>query len=564
MVVRDRYFCSLRRCSRVNRQRKSQPALSAHLAQKLGQLVCFIFATTILFACSSDTIPPPKAMPDHNVAGRPNIVLLLFDDAGYSEMSAFGGEIHTPNVERIAREGMTVRRFYTAARCSPTRAGILTGHHPHDVGMADLAGPKFKTEFSAYQGQLPLGIPLVSELLQDAGYKTYLQGKWHLGDIPGSQSEPLTDSAPNFRGFDYFFGIMRGQADPYPNNPWGNPYRRNQETIPLASGWFSISGLNQETMQQLEVQFQTEKDAPFFLFIASQSPHYPLAAPEDLIAKYRKVYDQPLENIWNERVAQLRHLGLFPEKAPTKIPDFAGTRAEDIREQSAVRAAMIEATDTEFGKLLRLLEENGQLDNTLIIVASDNGAAAETSQLANAPYRGAKGNLNEGGVLSPLVARWPAGGIAAGKLTDEMITYLDLMPTFLSATTVNYPKQWLSGSPLQPLQGRNLLPLLRGEKQPPPEYFFWNLYGAFAVLHQGRWKLLGNSAYDENKERNHAPPTTELYDLLSDPAETTNVASKESAMVALLLENYEAWAPQHGAVPHYQILDAYKKNRSAN
>lgn len=283
-----------------------------------------------------------------------------------------------------------------------------------------------------------------------------------------------------------------------------------------------------------------------------------------MIAKYRKVYDQPLENIWNARVAHLRNLGLFPENAPTKIPVFAGTRAEDIREQSAVRAAMIEATDTEFGKLLKLLEENEQLDNTLIIVASDNGAAAETSELANAPYRGAKGNLYEGGVLSPLVARWPAGGIEAGKLTDEMITYLDLMPTFLNATAINYPKKWHSGSPLLPLQGRNLLPLFRGEQLPPPDYFFWNLYGSSAVLHQGRWKLLANSAYHEEKERNHAQPTMELYDLLSDPAETRNVASNESAMVALLLKNYEAWAPQHGAVPHYQILDAYKKNRSAN
>jgi arylsulfatase len=230
------------------------------------------------------------------VEGRPNILLLLFDDAGYSDMSAFGGEIQTPNIERIVREGMTVRRFYTAARCSPTRAGILTGYHPHDVGMADLAGPKFKTEFSAYQGQLPLGIPLVSELLQAAGYKTYIQGKWHLGDVPGSQSAPLAGNAPNIRGFDYFFGIMRGQASPYPG-PWGNPYKRNQESIPLSAGWYSIAGLNQETMKQLGTQFETDKDTPFFLFFATQAPHYPLAAPEELIAKYRKVYDRPLEDI---------------------------------------------------------------------------------------------------------------------------------------------------------------------------------------------------------------------------------------------------------------------------
>jgi arylsulfatase len=543
---------------------KPQPALLAHLSPILAKLAFLLIAATVSSACSSDTHLSDKATPEQHGAGRPNIVLLLLDDAGYSDMSAFGGEIQTPNIERIVREGITVRRFYTAARCSPTRAGILTGYHPHDVGMADLAGPQFKTEFSAYQGQLPLGIPLVSELLQAAGYKTYLQGKWHLGDIPGSNSEPLSGDAPNTRGFDYFFGIMRGQANPYPD-AWVNPYKRNQASMPLTSGWFSISGLNLETMQQLENQFQTESDTPFFLFFASQAPHYPLAAPKELIAKYRKVYDQPLENIWNERVTQMRHLGLFPETAPTKAHPFADAKkAADIRDKAAVRAAMIEATDTEFGKLLMLLEENDKLDNTLVIVASDNGAAAETAELANAPYRGAKGNLYEGGMLSPLVARWPAGGIEANKVTDEMITYLDLMPTFLTATAVTYPGQWHSGTPLQPLQGRNLLPLFRGENLPPPDYFYWNLYGAFAVLHQGRWKLLANSAYDAEKERNHAQPTIELYDLLSDPAETSNVASKESAMVALLLKNYKAWASQHGAVPHYQVLDAYKKNGVLN
>jgi len=543
----------------VIRQQVPRAALSVHQVSTASKLLLLFFIATLLLACGKDTSRSLETMPRQTGPERPNIVLLLFDDAGYSDMRAFGGEIQTPNIERVVREGMTVRRFYTAARCSPTRAGILTGHHPHDVGMADLAGPNFKTEFSAYRGQLPLGIPLISELLKAAGYKTYLQGKWHLGDVPGSQAEPLNGDAPNIRGFDYFFGIMRGQAHPYPN-VWVNPYMRNQESIPITSGWFSISGLNQETMKQLDVQFQTERETPFFLYIASQSPHLPLAAPDDLIAKYRKVYSQPLENIWNERVAQMRYLGLFPEAAPTKIPVFTDKRAEEIRDQAAVRAAMIEATDTEFGKLLKLLEENKKLDNTLIIVTSDNGAAAGISELANAPFRGAKGNLYEGGVLSPLVARWPDGGIQANKVTDEMTTYLDLTPTFLAAAAVNYPGKWESETHLQPLQGRDLLPVFRGEKLPPPEYFFWNLYGAFAVLHQGRWKLMANSAYNEEKERKHAPPTTELYDLLSDPAETTNVASKESAMLALLQKSYEAWAPQHGAVPHYKILDAYKNN----
>jgi arylsulfatase A len=223
---------------------------------------------------------------------------------------------------------------------------------------------------------------------------------------------------------------------------------------------------------------------------------------------------------------------------------------------------MIESSDAELGKLLQLLEENGRLDNTLIIVASDNGASTTTSSLTNAPYRGAKGTLFEGGTLSPLVARWPAGNIKVHGMTDQMSTYLDLMPTFLHVAGITYPERWHDGMPLSPLEGRNLLPLFRGEKLSPPEDFYWSLYGYYAVLHNGRWKLLANSTYNQEKERSQAEPVLALYDLLSDPAETENLAGKKKDMVTLLLANYHIWAKQHGAMPYYQVLDEYKKHRA--
>ncbi len=320
---------------------------------RLFARLCFlVLAVTISSTCSDrEANPSTQHLPGQNQTARPNIVLLLFDDAGYSDMSAFGGEIQTPNVERIAREGITVKRFYNAARCSPTRAGILSGHYPHDVGMADLAGPAYKTGFSAYQGQLPLEIPLISELLQAAGYRTYLQGKWHLGGVPGVETDAAPNPAPNARGFDEFIGYLGGMAAPYPP-VWHRPYQHNQHAIEFEEGWFSIAGLNDEMMKLLKLQFQTEPETPFFVYVASQSPHGPLQAPEALIDKYRKIYQRPLEDIWNDRVSRMRQMGLFPAMAPVTIPLFTGKDVDVLRATAATRAAMIEATDTAFGKAL--------------------------------------------------------------------------------------------------------------------------------------------------------------------------------------------------------------------
>jgi arylsulfatase A-like enzyme len=541
--------------------------------QVFFNLFVLLVIATLPMSCS-DRTAPAQQMPVAQEPTRPNIVLLLFDDAGYSDLSAFGGEVQTPNIERIVKEGMTVKRFYTASRCSPTRAGILSGRYPHDVGMADLDFPLYKTEFKAYQAQLPLSMPLVSELLQEAGYRTYLQGKWHLGDIPRTDvprtdvpgaDVPGADAAaeamtpPNRRGFDEFIGFVWGMAEPYPN--WmTRPYQHNQDFFKYEAGWYAIERLNDAMLKELKLQFQRESDTPFFVYFASQSPHEPLQAPQGLIDKYRKIYERPLEDIWQERVSRMRQMGLFPPQAVAPAPQFTSAESEGIRAASAIRAAMIESTDAEFGKLLQLLEESGKLDNTLIIVASDNGASTTTAKLTNAPYKGAKGVLDEGGTLSPLVARWPAGKIKANGTTDDMATYLDLMPTFLHIAGVDYPAKWHDGTPLGPLPGRNLIPLLRGEHLPPPEDFYWNLNGHSAVLHQGRWKLLINSAYDEEQERNNAPPKLALYDLLADPAETKNLAGTEKDLAASLLANYQEWATQHGAVPFYQVLDAYRKN----
>lgn len=488
-------------------------------------------------------------------SAQPNIVFLLFDDVGYSDLAIFGGEVETPTIERIVSEGVVVKRFYTAARCSPTRAGILSGHYPHDVGMADLAnGPRYKTQFSAYQGQMPVDVPLLSEILQKAGYTTYLQGKWHLGKVPGLEVSNIP--APNLRGFDHFFGVEGGQANPYPSIYAASPYRHNTTYLPRKNDWYSISGLNDAMLAQLELQFAQQPASPFFTFITSQAPHFPLAAPKTLIEKYDEIYAAPAEELWEARIEGVRENGLFPAGAtPHPLKLTAKTR-QRMQQYMAKRAAMIESADSALGKLIALLESTNKLDNTIILVASDNGAGHVTSYLSNAPFEGFKGQLQEGGVLSTLAVRWPNGNILSNEMSEGVASYLDLMPTLLQAAKVPHPTPNAASGPLP---GRNIMPMLQGSPQPPPEYLFWDLYGRFSVIHQGRWKLMGNTARDAPLERGNAKLKLRLVDLHLDPAETRNVAQAHPERVESLLAHYEQWASEKNAVPYSKVLDAYRK-----
>lgn len=525
-------------------------------------LFCAWFALLLHFVTPNVCADELKVRPGAGTA-PPNIILFLLDDVGVSDLSPFGGEIDTPNIARVATSGVIVERFYTAARCSPTRAGMLSGRHPHDVGMADLArGPVFRTSFSAYQGQLPRAMPLVSELLQAGGYETYMQGKWHLGELPGIDVGSMRGSVPNHRGFDHVWGFHSAQAYPYPAGS-RHPYHHNGKPIEVTKGWYSVDKLNALMLAQLEEQLRSDRRRPFFIYFSSQTAHTPFGAPADLVDKYRKVYDRPLLSIWEDRFAAMKERGLFPAAAGARPPAIPKDPGGKLAADAAERAAMIEATDAAFGRLLALLEQAGELDNTLVVVASDNGASPHhgLGRVTNSPFRGAKGNLWEGGIRSPLVVSWPAGGMEKGETVGGVATFLDLAPTFLGAAGIAYPPTNRDGQPLDPLPGRNLLPMLRAGRVTPPDYFFWNDHGRFALLKGGRWKLLGDPVYDGAAERAGAEPYLSLFDVQSDPAETRELSAREPALVRELLGEYRRWAEGSGAVPYYKVLDAYEANR---
>ncbi|NQX87393.1 MAG: sulfatase-like hydrolase/transferase [Halioglobus sp.] len=540
------------------------PRVSLCLVHALHCTMLGTGGLTLLLPASLGMAASAESLSEDEVKrATPNIVLLLFDDVGLSDLSPFGGEIDTPNIAGIAASGSIVTHFYSAARCSPTRAGMLSGRYPHDVGMADLAnGPVFKTPFKAYQGQLPASLPLLSELLQAAGYETYMQGKWHLGNAAGMDTDTNPVLSANLRGFDHVYGFHGGQANPYPRSRHRHAYHYNGTPIEVWQGWYSVYGLNSMLLQQLTHQMQGDNDRPFFIYFSAQAAHSPQGAPQGLIAKYRKVYAEPLLSIWDKRLANMREKGLFPATASARHPK-AKTPWAALTERAAMRAAMIEATDISFGLLLERLEQAGELDNTLIVVTSDNGASPGLGLggVTNAPLRGVKGTLYEGGIRVPLIVSWPAGGIGDNSITRGVATFLDLMPTFLSAAGIDYPRRDIEGTPLQVLPGRNLLPMLRAGSITPPDFMYWNLYGQFAVLHGGRWKLLGNPVYDESAERADAEPLLLLFDLQSDPAEMREMGAKDPARVRQLFSRYKRWADQSGAVPYYKVIDAYDENR---
>jgi len=311
-----------------------------HTLRAIAVLIVCLIAN----ACSVSGVEPhDESRSDASAASirstesvRPNIVLFLFDDAGYSDLSSFGGEIDTPTITRLAKGGTTIARFYTAARCSPTRAGILTGRYPHSVGMADLAhGRKFETAFRAYKGYLPREVPLLSELLQAAGYRTMLQGKWHLGRAPTTGEDQNSLVAPNRRGFDEFVGLLGAQAPPMLENANSSrPYQHNGKPLTISKDWYSVEGLNRISLSHLNTLFTEEPGTPFFLYIASQAPHLPVDAPDALIKKYEHRYAQPLESLWNQRVEGLKEAGLLSADAFLPVANFSPKERKNVLAQA--------------------------------------------------------------------------------------------------------------------------------------------------------------------------------------------------------------------------------------
>lgn len=519
---------------------------------------------------------------------RPDILLILNDDMGYSDIGCFGGEVDTPNLDRLAAGGLRFSQFYNTARCSPSRASLLTGLHPHQTGIGILtydSGPE------GYAGNLNQRCATIAEVLKPAGYRSYLSGKWHVS----SNLKQPTDSWPMQRGFDDFYGTIIGAGSFYDPNTLT---RRNEnvEHEARAPGFFYTDAISDEAVRFLRRHHAEHPDTPLFEYVAYTAPHWPLHAHPEDVAKYRGRFDEGWDTLREKRLRRLVAAGILDERwalsgrDPRQPPWTDAAHKAWLTRCMEVYAAQIDRMDQGIGRILHTLEETGRLDDTLVIFLSDNGACAEDipqdvtidelvdklmiarshtrdgrpvrfgndpavtpgpedtyqsygqawANLSNTPFRLYKHWIHEGGIATPLIFHWPDGIAQRGEVRHSAGYLPDIMATICDVTGAAYPEQ-LDGRSILPLEGHSLRPAFEGEISARPA-MFWEHEGNAAVR-IGCWKLVRDY-----------PKDWELYDLDSDRTELTDLAARHPERVEDMRRQYEAWAARCGVLPRDKVV----------
>jgi arylsulfatase A-like enzyme len=527
------------------------------------------------------------------MARKPNIVLILNDDMGFSDIGCYGGEVETPNLDRLAKGGLRFSQFYNTARCSPSRASLLTGLHPHQTSVGVLTydmGPE------GYAGNLNHRCVTIAEALKPAGFRSYLSGKWH---VSSNLKEP-TDSWPMQRGFDRFYGTIIGAGSFYDPNTLtrGNENIEHEAREP---GFFYTDAISDNAAAFIREHAKDHGDKPFFQYVAYTAPHWPLHAHDEDIAKYKGRFDQGWDRLREERLERLVSSGILKDswplsdRDPTQPPWTEARHKEWLLRCMEVYAAQIDRMDQGIGRILEALEDTGQLEDTLVIFMADNGACAEDipegvsvdelvnrlmlarshtragepvhfgnnpermpgpentyqsygtawANLSNAPFRFYKHWIHEGGIATPLIFHWPAG-IAARNEVRHSPGYLpDIMATLLDVTGTPYPTAF-PGRDVAPLEGHSLRPAFAAE-QPSRPPMFWEHEGNAAVR-IGQWKLVRDY-----------PKPWELYDMEADRTELNDLAASHPDRVKEMAAQYEAWAARCGVIPREKVLKLMKE-----
>jgi arylsulfatase A-like enzyme len=436
----------------------------------------------------------------------PNIVILLADDLGWNDVGFHGAPIETPHIDSLAREGVELDRFYSQPICTPTRAALLTGRSPLRAGLVfGVARPW------DYFG-LPAAEHLLSESLQSAGYQTALVGKWHLGHSHALQT-------PNRRGFQHFYGHLLGAIDYYTHSRLGGlDWQRNGET--LREEGYSTDLLGREAVRVIA---NRDPAKPLFLYVPFNAPHSPMQAPPELIERYAKLSSEPNLKAHAEFIESVAaRLGLPVERA-ARILDPSGEAPR------AVFAAMVHSLDVAVGKILAALDEAGIADDTLVLFFSDNGGHISLGA-SNAPLRGEKSTVFEGGIRVPAAIRWPRG-LEGGRRVTQTISALDVMPTLASAAGLE-----LEGE--LPLDGKDRWSQIEGADPVAPGEIFFGVNGVLGrqvALRYDRWKLVRASGFEGDEER------TLLFDVEGDPLEQEDLAQAQPERVLDLAARLDRW-----------------------
>jgi arylsulfatase A-like enzyme len=511
-------------------------------------IIALVIPTAWLLA----SVSPSDAAP----AARPNIVLIMADDMGYSDLGCYGGEIETPSLDALAADGLRFTQFYNTARCCPTRASLLTGLHPHQTGIGWMTNdPEDPDRFDqgefGYRGFLNRNCVTIAEVLRPAEYQTLMVGKWHVG-----YARP--ELWPTARGFDRYYGLLAGAANYYRPEGGRGLFDGDQPVTIDRDDYYLTDDFTDHAVQFIA---EAERDRPFFLYLAYTAPHWPLHAPEETIAKYRGKYDAGWDELRRTRYERMQQLGLI--KPEWKLPHRAGRAWDDVRpakqrdmaERMAIYAAQVDRMDQGIGRVVAALRAAGQLDNTLILFLSDNGGCAEGddagggtheqlndreaplfvtygrcwANASNTPFRRFKHFTHEGGISTPLIAHWPAGIEDRGAWREQPGYLPDLMATFVELAGAEYPREF-AGHEIPPLEGASLTGAFRNE--PAAERFmFWEHEGHRAVR-RGPWKAVSMKRDGD----------WELYNLAADRAEQTDLAKSEPEKLAELTTAWDHWS----------------------
>lgn len=535
---------------------------------------------------------PPKP------AKRPNIIVIMADDMGFSDLGCYGGEIHTPNIDYLASNGIRFTQFYNTSRCCPTRASLLTGLYSHQAGIGKMTDAE---DEPGYQGHLGNNTVTLAEVLKTAGYQTAMTGKWHVSNtnVQKNPQEQLAwlnhqkdfgdfaplDQYPTSRGFDRYFGNIWGVVDFF------DPFSLVSGTKPIKEvpkNYYHTDAISDTTVAYIKTLGQSQSSAPFFIYVAETAPHWPLMALPADIARYKDTYQSGWDAIRQSRYQKMIKMGLInPARTPLSKRWQSDQRWETNPDKAwdaqamAVHAAMIDRMDQGIGRMLQALRETGQLENTLILFLSDNGASPENcaaygpgfdrpsqtrdgrsiaydltkqvmpgpqttyasigqrwANVSNTPYTYWKAESYEGGIHTPLVAFWPNGITAKkGSYSAQVGHVMDLMNTIVELTGATYPTTY-HGRSITPSSGISLAAAFRGKAIAGHQTLFNEHFGA-RYVRSSNWKLVSASR----------DTTWHLFNLITDGTETQDIAAQHPDKVQQLVGEWHQWANTHQVYP---------------
>lgn len=527
-----------------------------------------IFFAPLLLICSCKR---------NEIIERPNILLILADDMGYSDIGCYGGEINTPVLDGLAHEGIRFTQFYNTARCCPTRASLMTGLYPHEAGVGHLTG---RNDGPGYMGYLNDSCFTIAEILSQNGYYTGMAGKWHAGN--------LYDSWPENRGFGRFFGIHNWVDSYFKVLEDCEVFEDGNIVIPVTADpligaeagkeWYTTDVFTGKAIEFIDEAI--EKGRPFFQYVAYNSPHWPLEAHDDVIAKYLDRYSDGYEELRKEKFNRMIELGLvsgkwnLPAQETPGWDELSDSAKLDTQFRRAVYAAQVEIMDRNIGRLVDHLKEQDLLDNTVIFFLSDNGCSAEPetndfgymwgentrwnydswrrnsgregasqgkawSITSNSPFRKYKKFTHEGGISTPLIVHWPAGIRNSDRISDKPGHLVDIMATCLDLAGADYPGE-RNGVKVKPIRGISLKGDLCNSNIESHESLFWEHEG-HAALRKGRWKIVTVNPKDI--------ALWELYDMENDRTETNDLAQSYPELVKEMVEEWTKMAIETSTIP---------------